>query len=121
MTIQTGPITGPMPAVARTGDLALAASPAPTGAVAPAVVRGKGRTVMAATTGRSLRDIILASLDDAIEYRDGDPQDIALANDYRRALEKVRAASNEEIVAVLVAGVLIPAATEAGWLAGGAP
>jgi hypothetical protein len=67
-----------------------------------------------------LRGILLAALDDAIDFRDGeDPHDMALADDYRRAMEKVRAASNEEIVAVLMAGVLIPAATEAEWLAVG--
>ena len=61
-------------------------------------------TAIAARTGLR-RDILLAALDDAIFYRDGaEPGDAALAEDYRRELEQLRAASDEDVAALTAQG-----------------
>ena len=60
---------------------------------------------MTAATEAGLRGILLAALDDAIDFRDGDdPQDAALADDYRAAMETLRAAGDDREMAVLLGG-----------------
>ena len=51
---------------------------------------------MSTATEAGLRGILLAALDD--------PQDAALADDYRRAMETLRAAGDDREIAVLLGG-----------------
>jgi hypothetical protein len=55
---------------------------------------------MTARTGLR-RHILLAALDDAIDYRDGEVrEDAALADEYRHELAQLRASGDEEIAAL---------------------